>query len=141
MADLDLLLADTSAWHHSANPAVAAEWRRFLEEDKIAITEPVILEVLFSARNATDYDSTLEKLEALHRIPCNDDAFARALEVQRALAHKKSLHHRSVMIPDLLIAAVAEIAGVTVWHYDSDFDRISEITGQSTKWIVPRGQI
>ncbi len=42
---------------------------------------------------------------------------------------------------DLLIAAAAEAAGATVWHCDEDFDRIAEITWQSTAWIAPRGPL
>lgn len=141
MADLGLLLADTSAWHHSSAPKVASLWRRYLEEDRIATSAPVRLEVLFSARGAHDYDLTAQRLDALHELPCGEEAFAKALQVQRALAGKKALHHRSVKIPDLLIAAVAEIAGATVWHYDSDYDRIAAVTGQPTQWIVRRGSL
>lgn len=141
MADLGLLLADTSAWHHSSAPKVAALWRRNLEEDRIATSAPVRLEVLFSARSSRDYDLTAQRLDALHELPCGEEAFARSLQVQRALAEKKALHHRSVKVPDLLIAAVAEIAGATVWHYDSDYDRIAEVTGQAMQWIVRRGSL
>lgn len=49
--------------------------------------------------------------------------------------------HRAVTLPDLLIAACAERAGLTVLHYDADFDRIAEVTGQATEWIVPRGSV
>lgn len=116
-------------------------WRRYLEEDRIATTPPVRLEVLFSAKSARDYDLTAQRLDALHQLPCGEEALARALEVQRGLAHKKALYHRSVKIPDLLIGAVAEIAGATVWHYDGDFDRIAEVTGQPVKWIARRGSL
>jgi predicted nucleic acid-binding protein len=43
--------------------------------------------------------------------------------------------------PDLLIAAAAEAAGVTVLHYDEDYDRIAEITGQPTCWLAPTGSL
>ena len=49
--------------------------------------------------------------------------------------------HRAVSIPDLLIAATAEIEGLTVLHYDADFDLIADITGQPCEWIVERGTI
>jgi predicted nucleic acid-binding protein len=49
--------------------------------------------------------------------------------------------HRAVPLPDLLIAACAELAGLEVLHYDADFDRIAELTGQATQWIVPRGSV
>ncbi len=44
-------------------------------------------------------------------------------------------------LPDLLIAAIAEAAGATVLHYDSDYDHINAVTGQATEWIVTRGSI
>lgn len=136
-----LLLADTSAWHHSSAPKVAELWRRYLEEDRIATTAPVRLEVLFSAKSARDYDLIAQRLDALHYLSCGEQALFRALQVQRALAQQKALYHRSVKIPDLLIAAVAELEGATVWHYDSDYDRIAEVTGQQTQWIMRRGSL
>ena len=63
----------------------------------------------------------------------------RALQVQALLAEQGALHHRSVKIPDLLVAASAEAAGDVVLHYDEDFDRIAAVTGQPTEWVVPRG--
>ena len=48
---------------------------------------------------------------------------------------------RTVPLPDLLIAAVAERQRVTVLHYDSDYDTIAEVTAQPTQWIVKRGSV
>ncbi|MDQ3991620.1 MAG: PIN domain nuclease [Actinomycetota bacterium] len=142
MADeLALFLVDTSAWHHAAKPVVAESWQRFAEADRLAVTQPVRLEILYSARNAREYDALSDELDGLHRLPCDDAAFDRALEVQRRLAHRRALHHRSVKLPDLLIAAVAEIGGAVVWHYDRDYDRIASVTGQPTSWIAPRGKL
>jgi predicted nuclease of predicted toxin-antitoxin system len=42
---------------------------------------------------------------------------------------------------DVLVAACAERAGLTVLHYDADFERIAELTGQPVQWIVPRGSV
>lgn len=44
-------------------------------------------------------------------------------------------------IADLIIAAAAEAAGATVWHYDADYERIAAVTGQPTEWIAPRGSL
>jgi len=76
-----------------------------------------------------------------HPIASDASTFRRALEVQRRLAHSGGLHHRSVKIPDLLIAAAAEAAQATVLHYDEDYDRIAAITGQPVQWIAPRGSL
>jgi predicted nucleic acid-binding protein len=48
---------------------------------------------------------------------------------------------RGRKVPDLLIAAVAEAASLTVLHSDADFDHIAAVTGQPTQWIVERGSI
>ena len=140
MATGRLLLADTSAWHRSRHPEVAAEWRRLLDDDLVATTTPVRLEVLFSAQSARDYDAISGELDALHQLDCDVPALTRALEVQRRLAHSRPLHHR-VAVPDLIIAAVAEMSGAAVWHYDHDFDRIAGITGQEVIWIAPAGSL
>jgi predicted nucleic acid-binding protein len=67
------------------------------------------------------------------------DAMDRALAVHRELARKSQ--HRSFSLPDLIIAATAEQHGATVLHYDADYDRIAEITGQPTEWVVERGTL
>jgi predicted nucleic acid-binding protein len=51
------------------------------------------------------------------------------------------LRHRQVKIPDLLVAAAAEQAGVGVCHYDGDFDAIAEVTGQEVRAIAPLGSL
>jgi predicted nucleic acid-binding protein len=42
-------------------------------------------------------------------------------------------------IPDLMLAAIAHASSAVVLHYDSDFERIAEVTGQPREWILPRG--
>lgn len=112
-----------------------------LATDSLATCTQVRLEILYSARSATDYDRLSVELLALHQLPCGEEQFERALEVQRKLARRGGLHHRSVKIPDLLIAATAEAAAAMLWHYDEDYDRIAEITGQPVEWIAPRGSL
>ena len=33
---------------------------------------------------------------------------------------------------------LAEVAGLTLLHYEADFDQVAEVTGQPTEWAVPR---
>jgi predicted nucleic acid-binding protein len=66
-----------------------------------------------------------------------DEIAQRAVDVQGMLAQRS--RHRSVSIPDLLIAATAERYRLTVLHYDGDFERVAELTDQPVEWIVPRG--
>jgi predicted nucleic acid-binding protein len=52
----------------------------------------------------------------------------RAVDVLTLLADRGQ--HRAPSIPDLIIAATAELAGLTVLHLDQDFDVIAQVTGQ-----------
>lgn len=138
---MTLYLADTSAWHRSRLPQIAALWRERLAADVLATCSQARLEILYSARSAKDYERLGAELLALHQLPCGAAQLERALAVQAKLAGRGGLHHRSVKIADLIIAASAETAGAVVWHYDEDFDRIAEITHQPTEWIAPRGSL
>ncbi len=136
-----LLVADTSTWHRSDHPEVARRWREELVADRVAATPPMRLEVLYSARSESDLRAIALELDGLRQVPCGSRAFARAEEVQRRLAERGGLHHRSVKLVDLLIAAAAEAAEATVWHYDEDYDRIAAVTGQPTEWVARRGSL
>lgn len=61
----------------------------------------------------------------------------RAAEVQALLADRGQ--HRAPSLPDLLIAATAELASLTVLHLDKDFDLIAEVTGQPVERLKMAG--
>jgi predicted nucleic acid-binding protein len=63
----------------------------------------------------------------------------RALAMHRELAAKSQ--HRHFRLPDLIIAATAEEHGATVLHYDADYDRIAEVTGQPVEWVATKGSL
>lgn len=138
---MSLLVADTSAWHRGDHPEVARRWRQELLADRVAATPPMRLEVLYSARSARDLRAIALELDGLRQVPCGERAFARAEEVQRRLGESAALHHRSVKLVDLLIAAAAEEHEAIVLHYDEDYDRIAAITGQPTEWIAEQGSL
>lgn len=50
-------------------------------------------------------------------------------------------HHRGVGLPDLLIAACAELADLEVLHYDQDHALIAAVTGQAHRWVLPPGTL
>ncbi|MGC9220056.1 MAG: PIN domain-containing protein [Solirubrobacteraceae bacterium] len=136
-------LADTSAWVWTR--AVGGEIRGRFDEDvvagEIAVCAMVKLELLYSARNADEFATLSTELNALPECRLAADGWDRALAVYGGLAARGGLHQRSVRHPDLLIAAAAEAAGLTVLHYDEDYDRIAAITGQSVEWLAPRGSL
>jgi predicted nucleic acid-binding protein len=96
------------------------------------------LEIGFSARNVDEWDALALALDVMALVPVTARHFSRARQVQRLLA-EKGLRGRKV--PDLLIAAAAEEAGLIVVHYDADFDHIAQVTGQVVEWIAPRGSV
>lgn len=107
---------------------------------QVGVSIATELEVGFSARSTADYrlmrTTVMDRLLAVS-IPFR--AEQRAREVQAALVERGE--HRSAGVADLLIAATAEIEGLTVLHYDADFDLIASVTGQPTEWVVPRGTV
>ena len=70
--------------------------------------------------------------------PVTPDVQSRDIDVQGVLARRGQ--HR-VPIEDLIIAAAAELAGHVVLHYDSDYERIAEASGQQQEWVAGRGSI
>lgn len=117
---------------------LAAAWGTELAADRLGLCAQARLEILYSARLASDYAALDDELSSLVVIPDHAATWERAHQVQRRLAHVRGLHHRSVKIAALVIAAAAEEAGATVWHYDEDFERIAAITDQPISWIAPR---
>lgn len=49
--------------------------------------------------------------------------------------------HRSAGAVDLLVAAIAELQGLTMLHYDHDVETIASVTGQPTQWLAPPGRL
>jgi predicted nucleic acid-binding protein len=109
--------------------------------DELALSEPVLLEYLNGARNAAEYGRFERGLRAARLIRTTTDDWDRALEVHRSLAETGPGLQRSVRIPDLIIAAVAERNDLPIVHYDADYDRIASVTGQTTRWVAPRGSV
>ena len=138
MAVGQLYLADKSALARFAYRPVADRLGSLLKEGLVATCPIIDLEVLYSARSLGDYEGVLAERKAMPTFPVTAQTTERAIEVQHQLA--RTGQHR-VPIPDLLIAAVADLNGLIVMHYDADFDRIAQATNQPTTWVVPRGAI
>jgi predicted nucleic acid-binding protein len=123
-------LVDTSALVRIGMSADADEWAARIERGLVRISTVTRLEVGFSARSGADFRAALRRppLSAMpveHLTPAIED---RAVEVQLLLADRGQ--HRAPAIPDLLVAATAELAGLVVLHDDKDFTLIAELTGQ-----------
>ena len=72
-------------------------------------------------------------------VPIAPDIMERSLDVAVLMANAGMHRHAKPM--DLIIAAAAEAAGLTILHYDRDFDHIAQVTGQPTQWVAPPGSL
>lgn len=138
MAAVAKYLVDTSVLARQTKPAVFARIGPMSDRGVLGVCSMSIMEMLTSSRSVHDAELWLELSRQFERLPMPDDIWDRAIEVQSKLVGKSL--HRSVKLPDLLIAATAERHGVTMLHYDRDYDRIAEVTGQPTEWVVPPGE-
>ncbi|MEO6318402.1 MAG: PIN domain nuclease [Acidimicrobiales bacterium] len=132
-------LADTSALGRLHHDDIAARVSPMFLGGRIATCAIVDLEVLRAVRSLHEHEEVWFERQLLPRAPIIEATTDRAIEVQGQLARLR--RHRGVPISDLVIAAAAELAGLTVLHYDHDFDLIAEVTGQPAEWVVPRGTV
>ena len=123
-------LVDKSALVRLAGSADAAQWAARIERGLVRLATVTRLEVGYSARSGPDLRADLRR-PPLAAMPVEYQTPAiegRAVEVLTLLADRGQ--HRAPSIPDLIIAATAELVGLTVLHLDKDFEIIAGITGQ-----------
>jgi predicted nucleic acid-binding protein len=126
-----------SVWARLSHASVRAALVPHVDRGLVGTCPIIDLEILYSVRTGAEHSHFRAQREAFEYFPMTDEIAQRAVEVQGLLAQRAQ--HRSVSIADLLIAATAERYGLTVLHYDGDYDRVGAVTGQSAEWIVPRG--
>jgi predicted nucleic acid-binding protein len=129
-------LIDKSAYVRLGQVAGAEVWAERIDRGLIRICTVTRLELGYSARTAHDLRSEIEALPLVampveYLTPAIEN---RAVEIQLLLADRGQ--HRAPSIPDLLVAAAAELAGHTVLHVDKDFELIATITGQPTERLT-----
>jgi hypothetical protein len=131
-------LLDTSVVSRLSAPTVRSVIEPLVQEGRIGRAGITDLEVGFGSRNAREWDQDMADLSVLDLVETTVDHMRRARQVQRLLASRSQ---RGRKVPDLLIAAAAEEAGLVLLHYDADFDQIARVTGQICEWVVPSGSI
>jgi predicted nucleic acid-binding protein len=130
-------LVDKSALVRLTDSREADVWANRIERGLVHVAAITRLEVGFSAHSGEIArrefrEPPLAAMPVEYLTPTIED---RALEVQTLLADRGQ--HRDPSIPDLLIAATAELAGLTLLHVDKDFDTIAALTGQKTERLAP----
>lgn len=126
-------LLDKSAYTRLGHGPDAEEWASRIQRAMVRVAAPTRLEIGYSARSATELrgEAARPPLAFLPVEYLTPAAEVRAVEVQGLLADRGQ--HRAPSVSDLLIAAVAEVAGLVVLHLDKDFELIADVTGQPTE--------
>ncbi len=134
---LTIWLVDKSALIRIPHSADASVWSARIDRGLLRITTITRLEIGYSARSGDELraGATTPPIVLMPIEPLTPLIEARAIDVQQQLADRG--HHREPSIPDLLIAATAELVGLTVLHLDKDFDLIASVTGQPTERVMP----
>jgi predicted nucleic acid-binding protein len=132
-AEMRRWLIDKSALVRMSESPDAPDWISRIDRGLVRIATVTILEVGFSARSADDLRAKLRRppVSAMPIEYATPRIEARAVEVQELLAGLG--HHRAPSVPDLVIAAIAELAGLSVLHVDKDFEVIAGVTQQPTE--------
>jgi predicted nucleic acid-binding protein len=130
-------LIDTSALaRFMRGDAEQYGWDRAAAAGLIATCPVTELEFFYSARSAEDRAQGIDDMRLLFGwVPVDDRAYDRAWRVQELLTRKGQ--HRSAGPVDLVVAATAELQGLTLLHRDRDFDCIASVTGQPLQWYGP----
>jgi predicted nucleic acid-binding protein len=126
-------LIDTSALVRLGVSPDAAQWADRIERGLVRVATVTRLEVGYSARSGPELRAGLRRppltsMPVEYLTPAIED---RAVEVLALLADRGQ--HRTPSLPDLIIAATAELASLTVLHLAKDFEIIADITGQSVE--------
>ena len=130
-----IYLIATSGLFRILQDELRQAWAEELAAGVIAVCPVVELEFLYSARSLAD---RLEKKRLLRTVfgsvPMAERAFERAEAVQQLMTEVGK--HRSAGPVDLLIAATAEQARLTVLCDDRDFDVVASVTGQPVRAVT-----
>jgi predicted nucleic acid-binding protein len=137
-------LVDNSAWVRFADPRVPAAVKECLadavEDLRLWACAVLQLEAGFSATDAASHADLADRLRRLPHADIGETTLQRAVDLQAQLVLRG--HHR-LPPADLIVVATAEEHGLTVLHYDKDFDLVEQLTdcAAEMEWLVPRGTI
>jgi len=138
-------LLDNSAWARSIqpdglSPSVAHRFADDLANGKFVACLPFRLEAQYSARDAQHFEWIGRVLDRLRYFELSDEAEERAAACQSQLI--KTGHHRIPPV-DIMIAAIADVEGLGVIHYDADYDLVLEHSDLSfeSRWLAPHGSL
>jgi predicted nucleic acid-binding protein len=126
-----VILADTSAWveydRATGSPADRRLWALIESDGPVAVTQPVVMEVLAGARDdrrEADLRRLLLRFELLSFDAVSD--FDGAVRIYRR-CRTAGVTPRGML--DCMIASVAWRRNATLLAHDADMDRVAQVVG------------
>ena len=138
------VLLDNSAWARlddvSLPQARAEEVADMIEQGRIGVCLPFLLDVGHSAHSGTDHSALMDELLGLPQFHIDERVEERALDIQSQLARVG--HHRLPPV-DVIVAAIADVNQLGILHYDGDYDLLAEKTDLcfASVWLAQRGSL
>lgn len=131
-------LIDVSAAARIRRPGVVDAWREELRQGRVGMCDPTEIELLYSARSADECEALSAALNGLYTwYPVPADAWSQAKALQCDLAKASAL--RSARTAPLLVAVTARHHGLTLLHYDQDFEVIAKVADLDSRWLMEPG--
>ncbi|GAB3877971.1 PIN domain-containing protein [Microbispora bryophytorum] len=129
----ELYLSATSALVRFYRGQVGAEWDHTVSAGLVGICEPIKQEYLRAVGGRPSTKPTACSGRPSRTTSSPESAWDETSRLQRELADRG--WHQCASPVDLLMAVTAQHHKLTVLHADADFDAISRLTGQPTRWI------
>jgi len=130
-----VILVDTSAWieflRDTDDPVVAELAEAIESGTEVAITEPIVMELLAGATSPQLERSIGALVNGLPVVPVDGPLDYRAAAQLSVASRRNGRPIRSLV--DCLIAAVALRRGLTVLHRDRDFEFLAQISPLRTR--------
>lgn len=131
------VLADTSAWMIARRVPRARELLlEAVERGEVSWCWPVRYELIVDALGPDGIAAVDRTLEGLREVPVDRAVQRGVLAAMRELADDGSHGAHRLPLTDLTVGVAAQRSGLDVLHYDRHFDRLGELLGIRTIWIV-----
>jgi predicted nucleic acid-binding protein len=105
----------------------------------VLVCDLIVMELIRLTPNESRAREVAARLDAFESVPMEVGLWTRARELQMLLSAGGD--HRRVPPVDLAIGVAAEQAGVTLLHYDRDYERLARVSALRQRWFVPDGAL
>jgi predicted nucleic acid-binding protein len=120
-----LVLIDTSGWicffSRRGYEEIKEQISILLDENRVAITGPILIELIQGTRNEEEKEKVKGYVKGLHWLPVTDDHWHQSADFAFKL-RRRGITSSAI---DVLISILAMDYRCSLLHKDSDFDQIA----------------